>query len=78
MQERALVETYLAEHIRLTREEPGCISFNVVQTDDPMIWQVEERFVDMASFQAHQLRAKASEWGRQTQAIARNYTITKS
>ena len=28
-QERALVEQYLPEHIRLTRAEPGCLSFEV-------------------------------------------------
>ncbi|ABF64597.1 hypothetical protein TM1040_1864 [Ruegeria sp. TM1040] len=28
-QEQALVEQYLPEHIRLTRAEPGCLSFEV-------------------------------------------------
>lgn len=37
-----LVRRHLPEHLRLTREEPGCISFEVSETDDPLIWRVEE------------------------------------
>ncbi|EJZ21814.1 putative quinol monooxygenase [Rhizobium sp. Pop5] len=36
-----IVQKYLPEHIRLTRAEPGCLSFEVTQTEDPMIWRVE-------------------------------------
>lgn len=37
-----LVRRHLPEHLRLTRAEPGCISFEVSETDDPLIWEVEE------------------------------------
>ena len=73
--EAARVRAALAEHIRLTRAEPGCISFEVTATDDPMIWNVAEAFCDAAAFEAHQTRAAASDWARETAGIARDYTI---
>lgn len=70
-----LVRAYLPEHIRLSRAEPGCLSFEVTQTPDPMIWQVEESFTDRAAFDAHQVRTKASEWGRRSAAIRREFRV---
>ena len=75
-QEVEIVNSCLPEHIRLTRSEPGCISFDVRQTDDPMIWEVEERFLDRKSFEHHQLRTRASEWWTATAGIAREYEIS--
>lgn len=75
-QEVDLVETYLPEHIRLTRLEPGCLSFEVTRTADPLVWSVEERFVDMPAFEAHQARTRASQWGTETKAIRRAYEIS--
>lgn len=72
----ALVRQYLGEHTRLTRAEPGCLSFEVTETDDPLIWKVEELFVDQAAFDAHQAQTKASEWAEKTAAIRRSYQIT--
>ena len=54
--ELATVFAQLPRHIELTRLEPGCISFEVVQTNTPLIWQVDELFVDEDSFAAHQSR----------------------
>ncbi|EGD56813.1 putative quinol monooxygenase [Gordonia neofelifaecis] len=71
----AVVETHLARHIELTRAEPGCLEFSVVPTDDPLVWRVDERFVDPRAFDAHQRRVEESEWGRATAAIERDYTI---
>ncbi|MDH6296666.1 quinol monooxygenase YgiN [Agrobacterium fabrum] len=45
-----LVRQHLPDHIRLTRAEPGCISFEVSQTDDPLVWRVEELFADRPAF----------------------------
>lgn len=70
-----LVETHLSAHLRLTRAEPGCISFDVTQADDPLIWRVEELFVDRAAFDFHQQRTRASEWFTATAAIPRDYEI---
>ena len=74
--ELATVETYLPEHICLTRAEPGCLSFEVTQTEDPMFWRVAESFSDRAAFEAHQRRVKASDWGRATAGIRRAYETT--
>ncbi|MBW9058865.1 antibiotic biosynthesis monooxygenase [Rhizobium pusense] len=71
-----LVRRHLPEHLRLTREEPGCISFEVSETDDPLIWRVEELFADRAAFDFHQQRTRASEWFMATSAIPRDYEIT--
>ena len=73
--ECAIVRHYLPEHIRLTRAEPGCLSFEVVQTGNPLIWSVEERFVDQPAFDAHQARTKDSAWARETAMIRRDYRI---
>jgi quinol monooxygenase YgiN len=75
-EEAALVATHLPEHIRLTRLEPGCLSFEVAQIDDSMIWRVEELFSDGAAFEAHQERAKGSVWGEATKAIRREFQIS--
>jgi quinol monooxygenase YgiN len=67
----------LPDHIRLTRDEPGCLSFEVTPSADPLIWQVEERFADRAAFDAHQARVVQSDWGAQTKGITRDYTVTE-
>ncbi len=73
--EVALVRDFLPEHIRLTLEEPGCISFDVTQSGDPLVWIVEEVFVDQAAFDAHQTRTRASQWAKKTASIQRDYRI---
>ncbi|WP_091922000.1 antibiotic biosynthesis monooxygenase [Phyllobacterium sp. CL33Tsu] len=75
MHDVALVIDYLPDHLRLTRAEPGCISFDVLQTDDALVWRVEELFVDRAAFDFHQQRTRASEWFTATSTIPREYTI---
>jgi quinol monooxygenase YgiN len=74
-QDLALVQQHVGEHIRLTQQEPGCLSFEVTQTDDPMVWEVMETFRTRADFDAHQLRTRESEWFRLTQAIPRAYRV---
>ncbi|MBP2414670.1 quinol monooxygenase YgiN [Arthrobacter stackebrandtii] len=72
----AAVVAHLPLHLELTRAEPGCLSFDVVQTADPLVWEVSERFVDAAAFGLHQQRVRASEWGRETQGIRRDYSLS--
>jgi quinol monooxygenase YgiN len=72
------VRAHLPEHIRLSRAEPGCLSFEVRQTADPLIWTVEERFADRPAFDAHQTRTKASPWFAATGHIRRSYQIRES
>lgn len=74
-EEVAVVQRHLPQHIDLTRAEPGCISFEVNQTDDRYVWQVDERFVDRAALDAHQARVAASKWGEVTAGIERRYSI---
>ena len=75
-EQAAKVRAALPEHIRLTRAEPNCISFEVVPTDDPLVWQVAEEFTDAEAFKLHQTRTAASSWAEQTADIAREYTVT--
>jgi quinol monooxygenase YgiN len=75
-EEAALVATHLPEHIRMTRLESGCLSFDVEQTDDSMVWRVEELFSDRPAFEAHQDRVKRSARGAATKAIRREYQIS--
>lgn len=70
-----VVRQHLPRHIDLTRAEPGCLRFDVTEADDPHVWNVHEIFVDAAAFTAHQERVAASEWGRVTAGIEREYTV---
>ncbi len=71
----ALVVQHVPTHIALTRAEPGCISFDVTQSGDPLVWTVDETFADQAAFDAHQTRTRASDWYRLTAHIVRRYVI---
>ncbi|MGI6879101.1 putative quinol monooxygenase [Microbacterium sp. gxy059] len=71
----AAVRAHLAKHVRLTRAEPGCLAFAVDPTDDPLVWEVRERFADAEAFAAHQARVRESEWGRATAGIPRAYEV---
>lgn len=74
--EAGIVAEHLPSHVVATRAEPGCVSFEVVATDDPLVWHVAEQFRDAAALRAHQARAGASEWGRVTAGIERRYEVT--
>lgn len=74
--EAELVRQLLPEHVRATRREPGCEEFFVEPTGDPLVWEVRELFIDQRAFDAHQTRVQASEWGRATAAIRREYHVT--
>lgn len=54
-----------------------CLSIEVSPTDDPLVWTVEEEFVDAASSAAHQDRVAGSTWGRAAAGIQRDYTIDR-
>lgn len=69
------VRKALDAHIAATRAEPGCLSFDVTATENPLVWQVDERFETPAAFEAHQARAGASTWAVETKGIQRDYTI---
>lgn len=69
------VQQHVAEHIRLSRAEPGCTRFSVEQTREPLVWSVNEVFTDSAAFDVHQRRVRNSDWGRATVAITRHFVV---
>lgn len=71
------VKAALVTHIRLTREESGCIEFKVVQgSQNPHRFFVYEEFENDAVFKAHQARVASSDWGNVAKNVERHYTIT--
>ena len=78
LEEADRVAALLPEHIRLTRDEPGCLSIEVFRSSaDPCRFAVAESFASRGAFAAHQERAKASLWGQSTPNIPREYEITE-
>jgi quinol monooxygenase YgiN len=73
----ALVTALLPTHIRLSRAEPGCLTFNVDPTSDPLVWHLDETFTDRAAFKAHQARTRASDWFSATAHIAREFQLVE-
>ena len=73
--EAQLVRLHLPLHLALTRAEPGCLTFAVDATEDPMVWEVIETFRDRASFDAHQTRTRDSAWFAATRGILRNFRL---
>lgn len=68
----------LPNHIRFTREEVGCLTFDVVQSSETLHrFDVYEEFVDQEAFDHHQARVRSSHWGRVAANVARHYTITQ-
>ncbi|MDY7105397.1 MAG: antibiotic biosynthesis monooxygenase [Actinomycetota bacterium] len=67
----------LDEHVRLTRDEPGCVEFEVVQdAERPDVFLVRELFLDESAFAFHQTRGAASPWGRASAHLQRDFTRT--
>ncbi|TIC88931.1 antibiotic biosynthesis monooxygenase [Nocardioides sp. GY 10113] len=75
LSEVQVVREMLPRHIELTLLEPGCLDFLVEQTDDPLVWRVEERFAGSDAFRAHQARVASSDWGAATAGIERFYEV---
>jgi quinol monooxygenase YgiN len=75
--ELATITVALEKHMALTREEPGCIVFEVVQdSEEPTMFSVYEEFVDQAAFDSHQNRVLASSWSEATKNVVRHYKVT--
>lgn len=67
----AIVRAALPDHIRLSRAEPGCEFFEIVESE-PGLFTVHERFKDDAALDAHTARTRASDWWRLTGHIPRD------
>lgn len=73
--ERDAVLAHRAAHIAATRAEPGCLSFTIDETDDPMVFDVAESFRDRVAFDAHQSRTRDSAWFAATRGILRDFRV---
>ncbi|MBJ7555016.1 putative quinol monooxygenase [Marinomonas spartinae] len=72
-----LVLAELQNHIALTKQEAGCITFTVTRaSENSPRFDVYEEFTDRAAFDEHQTRVKASRWGEVTKNVERFYTVT--
>ncbi|MEN9410722.1 MAG: hypothetical protein RL216_2696 [Pseudomonadota bacterium] len=74
-EERAAVLLHRAGHEAATRAEPGCLSFRIDDTDDPLIFDVTESFRDRPAFDAHQARTRDSAWFAATRSILRDFRV---
>ncbi|WP_353472525.1 antibiotic biosynthesis monooxygenase [Salipiger sp. H15] len=72
----AEVRAAMAEHIRLSRAEAGCLYFELRETD-PGVFEVSELFQSRAAFDAHQERTRASAWFRITGDLPRDYDMAE-
>lgn len=63
----------LPDHVAASRNEPGNLRFDLSQTEDPLIWSLNELFTDAGAFAAHRARTLASRWGRDSGAITRDF-----
>jgi quinol monooxygenase YgiN len=75
----AKVVAELPTHIELTRDEDGCLCFEVTQSSDtPNIFYVYEEFTDRVAFDSHQQRVKSSAWGKAAANVQRHYQVTEA
>lgn len=73
------IKEALAEHISLTREEEGCLIFEVVQrVDEPLVFDLYEEFIDDAAFAAHQARSKQTRWAEISADVTRDFDVTRA
>ncbi len=71
-----VIRPALAEHIRLTREEPGNVRFDVTENPDiPGRFDVDEEFINSDAFRTHQTRGQNSAWGKTTAGMPRNFQV---
>ncbi|MBE3654909.1 putative quinol monooxygenase [Vibrio navarrensis] len=73
----AIVKNELPIHEKLTKQESGCLIFEVLQDQsDSSKFNVYEEFIDQNAFDNHQLRVKNSNWGNVTKNVQRFYQIS--
>ncbi len=70
----AAVKKELAIHILLTRQEEGCLVFEVSQDKKNMDrFNVYEEFTSQEAFNAHQQRLTNTEWGKVSSQLEKHY-----
>lgn len=69
----------LPKHIQLTRQEKGCLRFDVTQSANAEnVFSVYEEFIHRAAFEEHQHRVRSSDWGRVTANVQRHYQVREA
>lgn len=70
----AAVKRKLANHIQLTRQEEGCLVFEVSQdTENMNRLNVYEEFTSQEAFKLHQQRLSSTEWGKVSSKLEKHY-----
>lgn len=71
---RQVILDELKKHIDLTRQESGCLIFQITQdnSDVDKFWVYEE-FVNKEAFDFHQARVRSSAWGVVSADVERHY-----
>jgi quinol monooxygenase YgiN len=70
----ATVKRELANHIQLTRQEEGCLVFEVTQDNENINrFNVYEEFTSQNAFILHQQRINTSEWGKVSLRLEKHY-----
>lgn len=78
-QDLSAVQAELPTHIELTRQEEGCLVFQVTQDlENNNVFNVYEEFVDSVAYEAHQARVKKSNWGKVAVNVERHYEVSES
>ena len=62
---------HAGDHIAASRAEPGCLQFDLWQTDEPLVFALAERFADPEAYRAHQARSHATPWHAATAGVER-------
>ena len=72
----SIVKKELTNHRNLTKNESGCLVFDVTQNQsNPNRFDVYEEFINKVAFEFHQQRVKNSYWGEVTVNVERHYEI---
>ena len=70
----AAVKRELVNHIELTRQEEGCLVFEVSQdNENKNRFNVYEEFTSQGAFTIHQQRVSISEWGKVSSRLEKHY-----
>ncbi len=68
------VLSVMADHIRKSRAEAGCMQFELWQDElTPTAFHVSEVFLSEAAFAKHQERTQGSDWWRITRHMSRDF-----
>ena len=71
------IQEALSEHSKLTKQEPGCLKFEIKQ--DPKneyVFNVHEEFIDGDAFAAHKERMKNTKWVAVAANVQRHFEIS--